>query len=234
MKCPSCKADNDRVVDSRVIGDGNAIRRRRRCLKCERRFTTYERIESAPRFVVKKGQRRELFNRDKMLAGMLRACEKRKISSEQLETVAARIESEIFEQFDHEVSSHTIGEKVSEALKNLDQVAFVRFASVYREFTDIRQFLHALAPMLSEELVHLLASRLGEGTLEGNGASDDRGQVSVDGGPSGPQQAAGETTAGEATSAAASRERERQLSDNPATPRRRGVKTAERVALTRN
>ena len=162
MQCPICKVENDRVVDSRLIGEGNAIRRRRQCLKCRRRFTTYERIETAPRMVVKKDLRRELFSRGKILNGMMRACEKRNISVEQLESLVSKIESEIFEECDSEVSSRIIGEKVSESLRVLDQVAFVRFASVYREFTDAHQFLQALAPLIGQDPAPAVPGRVSE------------------------------------------------------------------------
>jgi transcriptional repressor NrdR len=145
MQCPICRVDNDRVVDSRLIGEGNVIRRRRECAGCKRRFTTYERIEKSPRLVVKKDQRREFFDRQKILGGMMKACQKRRISPAELEAVTEAIESEIYEEFDGEVPTAVIGEKVSEALKKLDQVAFVRFASVYRDFTDVQQFQQVLA-----------------------------------------------------------------------------------------
>ena len=152
MQCPFCKVDNDRVIDSRSIGDGNAIRRRRHCLACRKRFTTYERIEVAPRVVVKKDSRREAFSRDKILGGMIRACEKRNISLAELESVASRIEAEVYEEHDSELSSGVVGEKVSEALKELDHVAFVRFASVYREFKDVTEFLRELMPLVRSHL----------------------------------------------------------------------------------
>ena len=147
MQCPFCKKDNDRVVDSRVIGEGNSIRRRRKCLGCDKRFTTYERIEAAPRLVVKQDQRREHFNRDKILQGLRFACKKRPISEEQLEAIASRVETEVFEKYDNEVSTRSVGEHVSEILKEIDQVAYVRFASVYREFTDVEQFHEAVEPL---------------------------------------------------------------------------------------
>jgi len=147
MKCPFCKKDNDRVVDSRVIGEGRSIRRRRKCLTCDKRFTTYERIEAAPRLVVKQDQRREHFNRDKILQGLRFACKKRPISEEQLESIASRVEAEVFEKYDNEVSTRSVGERVSEILKDIDQVAYVRFASVYREFTDVEQFHQTVEPL---------------------------------------------------------------------------------------
>ena len=141
MQCPYCKADDDRVVDSRVIGAGSSIRRRRECLDCHKRFTTYERIERAPRIVRKKDLRREFFSREKILAGLVKACEKRAIAPEVLETTLDRIETEIFEESEGEVDSRSIGEKVSKHLRELDPVAFVRFASVYREYSNVEQFL---------------------------------------------------------------------------------------------
>ena len=147
MKCPFCKKDNDRVVDSRVIGEGRSIRRRRKCLTCDKRFTTYERIEAAPRLVGKQDQRREHFNRDKILQGLRFACKKRPISEEQLESIASRVEAEVFEKYDNEVSTRSVGEHVSEILKDIDQVAYVRFASVYREFTDVEQFHQTVEPL---------------------------------------------------------------------------------------
>ena len=142
MQCPFCKIDNDRVVDSRVIGSGTSIRRRRECLECERRFTTYERIETAPRMVVKKDFRREFFSREKILVGLTKACKKRGITPEQLEDITEKVEASIFEEYESEVETRVIGERVSTILKELDPVAFVRFASVYREFTEVEQFLH--------------------------------------------------------------------------------------------
>jgi transcriptional repressor NrdR len=150
MRCPYCKADNDRVIDSRASGDGFAIRRRRTCLECERRYTTYERVENAPLRVVKKNGERTEFDRQKVLAGMLKACEKRPVSSEQLDRVVDRIERQCMEAFDKEVSSKVIGNLVMQELRQLDQVAYVRFASVYREFKDVAQFLEELKPMLEK------------------------------------------------------------------------------------
>ena len=140
MQCPFCRVDDDRVIDSRTIGEGNAIRRRRKCLACGKRFTTYERPEVAPRVVVKKDSTREEFSRTKILNGLIKACHKRNISLLELEGVAAKIEAEIYEEFDSEVSTKAIGQKVSDALKEIDHVAFVRFASVYRSFQDVTEF----------------------------------------------------------------------------------------------
>lgn len=147
MQCPFCRTDEDRVIDSRSIGEGNAIRRRRKCLVCGKRFTTYERTEVQPRVVIKKDLTRESFSRSKILAGMIKACEKRNISIHDLENLAAKIEASIFEELDSEVSTKVIGEKVSEALKQIDHVAYVRFASVYRDFKDVEEFLRELIPL---------------------------------------------------------------------------------------
>lgn len=140
MQCPFCKVDKDRVVDSRVIRAGAAIRRRRECLACFRRFTTKERIETAPRLVLKKDSRREFFSRAKILEGLVKACKKRGINREQLESIVDKIESEVFERCEREVETRIIGEMVSAHLRTLDPVAFVRFASVYNEFSDTEQF----------------------------------------------------------------------------------------------
>ena len=150
MRCPYCKADNDRVIDSRASCDGHAIRRRRTCLECERRYTTYERVESAPLRVVKKSGERTEFTRESVMSGLLKACEKRPVSSEQLDQVVDRIERQCMEAFDKEVPSKMIGNLVMQELRQLDQVAYVRFASVYREFKDVAQFLEELKPMLEK------------------------------------------------------------------------------------
>jgi transcriptional repressor NrdR len=151
VRCPYCKADNDRVVDSRAKAEGFAIRRRRVCLNCNRRYTTNERVESArPRVVKKSGERVE-FDRKKILSGLHRACEKRPISSDQLEQVADRVERQCSEAFDKEVASKVIGNLIMQELRELDQIAYVRFASVYREFKDVTQFLEELKPMLEKK-----------------------------------------------------------------------------------
>jgi transcriptional repressor NrdR len=141
VRCPFCDHLEDRVVDSRLSKEGEAIRRRRECLKCEGRFTTYERIEEVLPSVIKKDGRREPFDRQKILQGLKKACEKRPISIATLEEVANRIEKEIQELGVKEIQSSTLGEKVMNALHHLDQVAYVRFASVYREFKDINEFM---------------------------------------------------------------------------------------------
>ena len=148
MRCPYCKADNDRVIDSRASDDGFAIRRRRLCQECNRRATTYERAESTPLRVVKKNGTRAAFDRGNVLAGLLKACEKRPVSSGELDTLVDRIERQCLEAFDKEVPSKVIGKLIMDELRQLDQVAYVRFASVYREFKDVAQFLEELKPML--------------------------------------------------------------------------------------
>jgi transcriptional repressor NrdR len=149
MRCPFCKEDDDRVIDSRASNDGFAIRRRRECLGCERRFTTYERIEESPLRVIKKDERREPFERRKILLGLIKACEKRPIAIATLEETTERIENKVLEEYDAEVPVSYIGELVMHELKEVDQVAYVRFASVYREFKDINEFLDELQSMLS-------------------------------------------------------------------------------------
>ncbi|HVX59373.1 MAG TPA: transcriptional regulator NrdR [Pirellulales bacterium] len=150
MKCPFCRKDNDRVIDSRASQDSFAIRRRRECLSCKRRYTTYERIEEQSIKVVKKDGIREPFERDKIRKGLEKACWKRAVSDDQIETVVAAIEADILANFDAEVDSGYLGELVMKELRQLDQVAFVRFASVYREFKDVRDFVDELEPMLEE------------------------------------------------------------------------------------
>lgn len=141
MRCPFCKADHDKVIDSRSSTDAFVIRRRRECLDCSRRFTTYERIEETPIRVVKKDGSREGFERRQIMSGMLKACEKRPISIEQLDEITRKIEERISEKFDKEVTAKFIGQQVMRELKKLDKVAYVRFASVYREFKDLNDFV---------------------------------------------------------------------------------------------
>jgi transcriptional repressor NrdR len=150
MNCPFCRIDNDRVIDSRAVQDGFAIRRRRECLNCRRRFSTYERLEELSIKVVKKNGAREPFNREKLRLGLERACWKRPISDEQISTFVSAIEIDVYENFESEVSSGELGEMVLQRLAALDQVAYVRFASVYRDFKDVRDFVNALHPMLNE------------------------------------------------------------------------------------
>jgi len=148
VRCPSCKADNDKVVDSRSSRDGAVIRRRRECVSCERRYTTYEAIEEVSLRVIKKDGSRVPFDRGKILAGLLKACEKRPVALDVLEDATSSIERELFERYEREVPSKVVGELVMQRLRDIDQVAYVRFASVYREFKDASQFLDELRPML--------------------------------------------------------------------------------------
>jgi transcriptional repressor NrdR len=150
MKCPFCHLDNDRVIDSRSSDESQAIRRRRECLSCKRRFTTYERVEEPAIKVVKKDGVREPFQRDKIRRGLEKACWKRPVSDAQIEAVISAVESDVHAQFETEVESRHLGELVMQHLRDLDQVAFVRFASVYREFQDVRDFVEELEPMLEE------------------------------------------------------------------------------------
>jgi len=141
MRCPFCGNLEDRVIDSRMSKEGDVIRRRRECLKCERRFTSYERIEEVLPMVVKKDSRREPFERNKILSGLKKACEKRPIPIEKLEEIVTRIELKLLASGEKEVPSEWIGEEVMNALREIDNVAYVRFASVYREFEDVNEFL---------------------------------------------------------------------------------------------
>ena len=148
MKCPFCGHLHDKVVDSRESKEGDAIRRRRQCLACRRRFTSYERIDEIPYMVVKKDGRRERFDRQKVLAGLLKACEKRPVSMIQLETIADRAEVIVQESSEREISTRGIGEMIMNDLKNLDKVAYVRFASVYLDFKDVQEFMSELKDLL--------------------------------------------------------------------------------------
>jgi transcriptional repressor NrdR len=150
MRCPFCRVDNDRVIDSRAGDDGTSIRRRRECLDCKKRFTTYERVERQMLSVVKKGGDREPFEREKIKRGLARACWKRPITAEQIEVAVSALESELYGTYETDIPSRVLGERVMELLRGLDQVAFVRFASVYREFKDIRDFVEELEPILAE------------------------------------------------------------------------------------
>jgi len=150
VKCPFCDELEDKVVDSRMAKEGEVIRRRRECLGCKRRYTTYERVEEILPVVVKKDGRRESFDRTKILAGMKKACEKRPISTGTIETVTDRIEKRIQEMGETEIESRVVGEEVMKELHQLDQVAYVRFASVYREFKDIEQFMDELKTLAQQ------------------------------------------------------------------------------------
>ena len=149
MRCPFCSHTESKVIDSRPTDDGERIRRRRECLGCSKRFTTYEIIETVPLIVVKKDKSRESFDRNKLLNGFLRACEKRPVSIETIEAAIDDIETKLTNSLDREVTSIRIGELAMEALKNIDEVAYVRFASVYREFKDIDTFMDELQKLLS-------------------------------------------------------------------------------------
>ncbi len=151
MKCPYCGYQESKVVDSRHSEDSISIRRRRECLACQKRFTTYETVESLPVMVVKKDNSREPFDRNKLLRGMVRACEKRPVSMADLEAVVSDIEQIVQNSLDREVSTGKIGEMVMERIKPLDEVAYVRFASVYRQFKDINSFMHELNKILEEK-----------------------------------------------------------------------------------
>ncbi len=151
MKCPYCGFEESKVIDSRPTDEGERIRRRRECLQCQKRFTTYEVIESLPIIVVKKDKSREQFDRNKLINSMLRACEKRTVSVEAVEQAVDAIEASLQNTLDREVSSMQIGELAMEQLKKLDEVAYVRFASVYRQFRDINTFMDELSKLLSDK-----------------------------------------------------------------------------------
>src|ERR1700730_4370706 len=144
MKCPFCNHLHDKVVDSRESKEGDAIRRRRECMECARRFTTYERIDEVPYMVIKKDGRREKFDRQKVLNGLLKACEKRPVAMAKLAEVVDAVEAKLADNSDREISTTEIGEMLMEHLKNLDKIAYVRFASVYRDFQDVEAFLNEL------------------------------------------------------------------------------------------
>ena len=151
MKCPFCSNADTKVIDSRPTDEGQRIRRRRECLSCGKRFTTYEIIESLPIIVIKKDKSRETFNRDKLMTGLLRACEKRPVSIDTLDNMIDEIETTLQNSLDREVSSEKIGQLVMEKLKKIDEVAYVRFASVYRQFKDINTFMRELNKLLSSD-----------------------------------------------------------------------------------
>ena len=150
MKCPYCGKDNTRVIDSRPADDGDSIRRRRECDECHKRFTTYEKVETIPLIVIKKDQNREQFDRSKIEAGVLRACHKRPVSAEQIHRLVDDVETEVFNLEEREIPSSVIGEIVMDKLKDLEAVAYVRFASVYREFKDVNTFMSELKKMLDK------------------------------------------------------------------------------------
>jgi len=148
MRCPYCGKDHDRVSDSRASDDGATIRRRRVCLQCNRRFTTYERVDETGINVVKRNGAREPFSRDKIRAGLAKACWKRPVSEDQINNLVSRVESDIYAQTESEIDSTKVGELVMQRLAEVDQVAYVRFASVYRKFKDVRDFVDELQPLL--------------------------------------------------------------------------------------
>ena len=150
MKCPYCGELESKVIDSRPTEDGEKIRRRRECLRCGKRFTTYEIVETVPLMVIKKDRSRQVFDRQKLLGGMLRACEKRPVSYEMLEHAVDNIEQSLLNSYEREVTSIHIGELAMEELKKIDEVAYVRFASVYRQFSDLNTFMNELKEMLSK------------------------------------------------------------------------------------
>lgn len=150
MKCPYCGFEESKVIDTRMIDDGEKIRRRRACLNCGKRFTTHEVIEYVPIIVVKNDLSREPYDRKKLFSGLMRACEKRPVSVQTIEEITSRIENKLFNSMEREVSSKTIGEFAMEELKKTDEVAYVRFASVYRQFKDINSFMDELKKIMSE------------------------------------------------------------------------------------
>ena len=149
MRCPYCNHSDSKVVDSRASKEGDAIRRRRECLKCEKRYTTYERIEEVAQMVIKKDGRREQFDRWKLKAGLLKAVEKRPVTLDQIEHLIDEVERQLFSSTEHEVTTIQIGEAVMNKLKGIDEVAYVRFASVYRQFKDLNEFMDELKTMLT-------------------------------------------------------------------------------------
>lgn len=151
MKCPYCSFEESKVIDSRSADDGERIRRRRECLNCGKRFTTHEVIETVPIIVVKRDKSREVFDRNKLTAGILRACEKRPVSIEQIEEMVSSIEAKIQSSLDREITTMQIGELAMEEIKKVDEVSYVRFASVYRQFKDINTFMEELNKLLTEK-----------------------------------------------------------------------------------
>ena len=151
MKCPMCNHQESKVIDSRPSSDGSSIRRRRECLECGKRFTTYENIETLPLIVIKKDLSRETFDRNKILNSIIRACDKRQVTLSQMDNVVTEIENALQNTLQNEITSDRIGELVMEKLKNLDEVAYIRFASVYRQFKDIGAFMDELQKLLAEK-----------------------------------------------------------------------------------
>lgn len=153
MKCPSCSYSETKVVDSRLSNESSAVRRRRECLQCQYRFTTYEFVEQVPLMVIKRDGRRQPFDRKRIIAGLLKACEKRPVSIDTIEEITNEVERYVQKNFDREVQTQDIGEVVMEKLAHLDEVAYVRFASVYRQFRDINQFMSELKVILDKEKI---------------------------------------------------------------------------------
>ncbi|NLO38426.1 MAG: transcriptional repressor NrdR [Ruminiclostridium sp.] len=151
MKCPYCSHPEDKVIDSRPTDEGATIRRRRECLGCQKRYTTYEKVEYMPLMVIKKDKSRQQYNREKLMNGILRACEKRPVSISEIDNLIDNVESQIYNTLEREVTSTEIGEKVMEEIRKLDEVAYVRFASVYRQFKDIDTFMDELQKIKTEK-----------------------------------------------------------------------------------
>lgn len=151
MRCPFCGYEDSKVVDTRPTNEGKTIKRRRECLKCQKRFTTYEKIEKQPILVIKKDNRREEFDRNKILNGIIKACQKRPVSIEQMNKIVDEIENEIYNSMREEISSREIGEMVMEKLKKIDEISYVRFASVYRQFKDINTFIEELQKLFNRK-----------------------------------------------------------------------------------
>ncbi len=151
MRCPFCGFEDSKVIDSRPTDEGVAIRRRRECIECGQRFTTYEKVESLPIIVIKKDKTRELFDREKLLAGLTRACEKRQVETSVLDKLVDKIESDLQNTLKREISTKEIGEKVMDGLKDIDEVAYVRFASVYRQFKDVNTFIAEVNKLLTDK-----------------------------------------------------------------------------------
>jgi len=150
MKCPFCGNDEDKVIDSRPADEGLAIRRRRECMSCNERFTTYEKVENLPLVVIKKDGTRQPFDRDKIISGIMKACEKRPVSTEQVESIVNSIESQTQNSLKREISSNELGEMVMDKIKDIDEVAYVRFASVYRQFKDVNSFFNELSDIIKK------------------------------------------------------------------------------------
>ena len=150
MKCQFCNSEDSRVVDSRPTDDGASIRRRRECIACGKRFTTYEKVETIHLLVIKKDQTRELFDADKIRAGIIHACHKRPVAAQDIDRIVTQVEQFAYNSMQQEITTHQIGERVMEALRELDEVAYIRFASVYRQFTDIPTFMYELSRIMKE------------------------------------------------------------------------------------